>query len=297
MTNLAMNTERPVAAETCDEAVAAARAAAAASGVEVREITEIAEMTAVGVLFETIWRSAPGTRPVTTELLRALSSAGNYVAGAFADGEMLGACVGFFGNPGKGSLHSHIAGVAKAGAGRGIGYALKLHQRGWALAQDVSTIKWTFDPLVRRNGYFNLGKLGALPVRYLRDFYGPMTDGINGSGDTDRLMVSWELASPTVRTAAFGEPIRTDAKALLDQGAAVALEVAADGGPAVRSADAPVVLVSVPPDIEGLRTTDPGKADAWRAALRESLGGLMAAGGRVTGFDRAGFYVISKEEQ
>ncbi|MEU6265441.1 GNAT family N-acetyltransferase [Saccharopolyspora shandongensis] len=292
-----MNTERPVASEMCDEAVAAAQAAAAASGVEVREITEIAELTAVGVLFETIWRSAPGTRPVTTELLRALSSAGNYVAGAFADGEMLGACVGFFGNPGKASLHSHIAGVAKAGAGHGIGYALKLHQRGWALAQDVSAIKWTFDPLVRRNAYFNLGKLGALPVLYLRDFYGPMDDGINGSGDTDRLMVSWDLKSEAVRTAAFGEPIRTDAKALLGQGAAVALSVGEDGGPVIGSADAPVVLVAVPPDIEGLRGTDPGQAAAWRAALRDALGGLMTSGGRVTGFDRAGWYVISKEEQ
>ncbi|MFB7595202.1 GNAT family N-acetyltransferase [Streptomyces sp. NPDC056160] len=297
MTNLAMNAEQPVTSETCDEAVAAARAAATASGVEVREITEIAELTAVGVLFEAIWRSAPGTRPVTTELLRALSAAGNYVAGAFSDGELLGACVGFFGNPGKGSLHSHIAGVAKTGAGRGIGYALKLHQRGWALTQDVSAIKWTFDPLVRRNAYFNLGKLGALPVLYLRDFYGPMADGINGSGDTDRLMVSWDLGGTAVRAAAFGEPIRTDAKALLARGAAVALSVDADGGPATGSADAPVVVVAVPADIEGLRGTDPGKAAAWRAALRETLGGLMSAGGRVTGFDRAGFYVISKEEQ
>jgi predicted GNAT superfamily acetyltransferase len=292
-----MNAEQPVTSETCDEAVAAARAAATASGVEVREITEIAELTAVGVLFESIWRSAPGTRPVTTELLRALSAAGNYVAGAFSGGELLGACVGFFGNPGQGSLHSHIAGVAKAGAGRGIGYALKLHQRGWALTQDVPVIKWTFDPLVRRNAYFNLGKLGALPVLYLRDFYGPMGDGINGSGDTDRLMVSWDLASTAVRAAAFGEPIQTDTKALLERGAAVALSVDANGGPATGSADAPVVVVAVPADIEGLRGTDPGKAAAWRAALRETLGGLMTAGGRVTGFDRAGFYVISKEEQ
>ncbi|MEU5850258.1 GNAT family N-acetyltransferase [Saccharopolyspora shandongensis] len=292
-----MNAERPVAAELRAEAVAAAQAAAAASGVEVREITEIAELTAVGVLFETIWRPSPGARPVTAELLRALSSAGNYVAGAFADGELLGACVGFFGNPGKGSLHSHIAGVAKAGAGRGIGYALKLHQRSWALGQDVSAIEWTFDPLVRRNAYFNLGKLGALPVLYLQDFYGPMEDGINGSSSTDRLMVSWDLASSAVRTAAFGEPIRTDAKALLDQGAAVALSIDADGGPTAGSADAPVVLVAVPPDIEGLRGTDPGRAAAWRTVLREVLGGLMSSGGRMTGFDRAGWYVISKEEQ
>ncbi|WP_020664820.1 hypothetical protein [Amycolatopsis benzoatilytica] len=292
-----MNTELPVASALRDEAVAVARAAAAASGVEIRELTEIAELTEIGALFETIWQSAPGTRPVNTEMLRALTSAGNYVAGAFADGELLGGCVGFFGNPGKASLHSHIAGVAKAGAGRGIGYALKLHQRGWALAQDVLAIKWTFDPLIRRNAYFNLGKLGALPVRYLRDFYGPMEDGINGSGDTDRLMVSWALKSEAVRTAAFGEPIRIDANALREDGAAVALSIGEDGGPVEGSADAPVALVAVPPDIEGLRRSNPGQAAAWRAALRDSLAGLMTSGGRVTGFDRAGWYVISKEEQ
>ncbi|MGW7446962.1 GNAT family N-acetyltransferase [Kitasatospora sp. NPDC054795] len=297
MTSLSMNPQRPVTPETRAEAVATARAAATASGVEVREIDEIAELAAVGVLFERIWRSAPGTRPVTTELLRALSAAGNYVAGAFSGGELLGACVGFFESPGKGSLHSHIAGVAGAGAGRGVGYALKMHQRGWALTQGVSAVKWTFDPLVRRNAYFNLGKLGALPVQYLPDFYGPMKDGINGSGDTDRLMVSWDLAGTAVRAAAFGEPVRTDTRTLLDRGAAVALLVDADGGPAAGSADAPVVVVAVPADIEGLRGTDPGKAAAWRAALRETLGGLMSSGGRVTGFDRAGFYVISKEEQ
>ncbi|WP_236794769.1 GNAT family N-acetyltransferase [Amycolatopsis sp. GM8] len=283
--------------ETRDEAIAAARAAAAASGVEVREITEIDELGAVSGLFGTVWRAAPGTRPITTELLRALSMAGNYVAGAFAGGEILGACVGFFGDPGKGGLHSHIAGVAEAGAGRGIGYAMKLHQRGWTLARDVPAIDWTFDPLVCRNAYFNLGKLGALPVGYQRDFYGRIEDGINGSDDTDRLLMSWDLTSAAVRTAASGEPVPTDAKALLGQGAALALSVAADGGPATGPAAAPVVLVAVPPDIESLRGTDPGKAAAWRAALREALGGLMAAGGRVTGFDRAGFYVISQEEQ
>ena len=297
MTNLAMNTERPVVPALCSDAVAAARAAAAASGVEIRELTEIAELAEVGVLFETIWQSAPGTRPVTTELLRALTAAGNYVAGAFEGGELLGACVGFFGNPGKASLHSHIAGVAKAGAGRGIGYALKLHQRGWALGQDVSAIKWTFDPLVRRNAYFNLGKLGALPVLYLPDFYGPMEDGINGAGDTDRLMVSWALRSEAVCTAAFGEPIRTDAAALRDQGAAVVLSIGEDGGPVTGSADGPVSLVAVPPDIETLRGSNPAQAAAWRAALRDALGGLMTSGGRVTGFDRAGWYVISKEDQ
>ncbi|SEP38977.1 GNAT family N-acetyltransferase [Amycolatopsis saalfeldensis] len=296
MTNLTTNAESLPARAVRDEAVAVARAAAGAAGVEIRELTEVAELTAAGDLFESIWRSAPGARPLTTELLRAMSSAGNYVAGAFGQGELLGACFGFFGHPGKGGLHSHIAGVAASGAGRGIGQALKLHQRGWALAQDVSVISWTFDPLVRRNAYFNLGKLGALPLRYLPDFYGPMADRINGSGETDRLMVGWDLTSPAVRAASFGEPVPADARAWRERGASIALSAGPDGGPVTGSTSSPVVLAAVPSDIERLRHDDPGRAAAWRSALREVLGGLMADGARVTGFDRAGWYVITKEQ-
>jgi predicted GNAT superfamily acetyltransferase len=296
VTNLTTNAESQPAPAARDEAVAVARAAAGAAGVEIRELTEVAELAAAGDLFESIWRSAPGARPLTTELLRAMSSAGNYVAGAFGHGELLGACFGFFGHPGKGGLHSHIAGVTASGAGRGIGQALKLHQRGWALAQDVSVITWTFDPLVRRNAYFNLGKLGALPLRYLPDFYGPMADRINGSGETDRLMVGWDLTSPAVRAASLGEPVRADARAWRERGASTALSAGADGGPVMGSASSPTVLVAVPSDIERLRHQDPGRAAAWRSALREVLGGLMADGARVTGFDRSGWYVLSKED-
>jgi predicted GNAT superfamily acetyltransferase len=50
--------------------------------------------------------------------------------------------------------------------------------------------------------------------------------------------------------------------------------------------------VAIPADVERLRAGDPGAAAAWRTAVRDTLGELMAAGGRVTGFDRAGWYVI-----
>lgn len=279
-----------------DEAAAAATAAATASGVQVRTLAEVADLTAVTRLFEAIWRPAPGNQPVTSELLRAMVSAGNYVAGAFDGTELLGACFGFFGGPAKGGLHSHIAGVATAGHGRGIGFALKLHQRAWALGQDVPVVSWTFDPLVRRNAHFNLTKLAARPEHYLPDFYGPMHDGINGAGDTDRLMVAWDLASPPVRAAARAEPARFDAAALRNQGAALALAADDGGAPVTGPADAPVVLVAVPPDIEALRRADPGRGRAWRVALREVLGGLMAGGASVIGFDRAGWYVVAKEQ-
>ncbi|AHH97339.1 GNAT family N-acetyltransferase [Kutzneria albida] len=295
VTDLATNAADLVSAAVRDEAIAAAIAAASAAGVEIRELTEVADLTAVATLFESIWRTDPGSAPVTGELLRAMTAAGNYVTGAYEGDELLGACFGFFGRPSKGSLHSHIAGVAPKAHGRGLGFALKLHQRAWALAQEVTVITWTFDPLVRRNAHFNLSKLGARPARYLPDFYGPMRDGINGSDDTDRLMVAWELTGSPVRAAARGEPVRCDAAALRERGAALALSAASDGRPVIGSADGPTLLVAVPPDIEALRRTDPAQGRSWRMALREVLGGLMAEGGEVLGFDRAGWYVISRE--
>ena len=58
-----------------------------------------------------------------------------------------------------------------------------------------------------------------------------MHDGINGAGDTDRLMAVWDLASPSVRAAADGRPTRLDAVTLKKQGAAVALAAGPDGAP------------------------------------------------------------------
>jgi predicted GNAT superfamily acetyltransferase len=217
-----------------------------------------------------------------------LTKAGNYVGGAYDGDELIGACVGFFGAPAEVTMHSHVAGVSGAARGRNVGFALKLHQRAWALQRGVTAISWTFDPLVRRNAYFNLVKLGARPTEYLTNFYGLMEDGINGGDDTDRLLVRWQLDSPEV-TAAAGR--RPPGGALPE--ATIALGRAPDGRPlAGHAGDGGTVLVAVPPDVEGLRGSDPAAAKDWRAAVREVLGGLLADGARVTGFDRAGWYVL-----
>ena len=79
---------------------------------------------------------------------------------------------------------------------RGIGRALKAHQREWAFAREVGTITWTFDPLIARNAHFNLAVLGARVTDYLVDHYGDMGDAINSGDESDRLHVAWHLASP-----------------------------------------------------------------------------------------------------
>ena len=190
-----------------DQAVQAADAAALAAGVTVREVADLAELEDVVRLYSTIW-GRDANPPMTVELLRAFTKAGNYVGGAFEDGRLVGACVGFFHAPAEDALHSHIAGVAPSLNGRHVGFALKLHQRAWALLRGVSEIAWTFDPLVSRNAYFNLVKLGAQPAEYLPNFYGTMLDSINGDDDSDRLLVRWRLRSPHV-VAACWRPAHT----------------------------------------------------------------------------------------
>jgi predicted GNAT superfamily acetyltransferase len=281
-------------------ATADALAAADAAGVDVRELHDVAELRQVSRLFQDIWRPAPDSPPpASAELLVALAHAGNYVAGAWAGERLAGACMGFLSVPGGAhgsgrALHSHIAGVAPGTQRRGVGFALKLHQRAWALARGLPLAVWTFDPLVARNAWFNLTKLGADASEYLPDFYGPMTDAINAGDASDRLLVAWRLADPKVAAACAGSPAEPDPEALRSAGAEVALDQDADGLPVAGTADAPVLLVRVPRDVEGLRASDPAAAGRWRHAVRKVLGGLLAEGAAVTGFARTGCYVVRK---
>ena len=284
---------RAATTASVDAAVAAADAAARASGVQVRELATRSELDEIYRLYNDIWRPDPTNPPVTAELLRALSKAGNYIGGAFIGDVLVGACVGFFGAPAGAVLHSHIAGVSRAARGHNVGFALKVHQRAWSLLRGVTAIEWTFDPLVRRNAYFNIVKLAAMPHEYLDNFYGGMHDAINGDDDSDRILVRWELESPEVVAACVGSSRIVSGPAELARGAEVAV-AGADGRPETRSTGANTVLVAVPPDIESLRAEDPAAAKRWRVAVRGSLGALLGSGARVTGFDRTGWYIVQR---
>ncbi|MBW8481682.1 GNAT family N-acetyltransferase [Actinomadura parmotrematis] len=245
--------------------------------VEIRELRALGEYEAAYRLIADIWGAPDAHAPVSVEMMLALAHTGNYVAGAYRDGRMVGVSVAFLAAPAGAALHSHVTGAA---AGRGVGLALKEHQRDWALARGLRRITWTFDPLVRRNAHFNLAKLGARVEEYLPSFYGPMADAINGGDESDRVLAAWPIAEPAAPPA-----VPPDAPlALADR----------DGRPAAGPRDAATVLVQLPADIEGLRRTDPGAARAWRLALREVLGGLLAEGARVAGFHDRSAYVVER---
>ena len=225
--------------------------------VTVRQLDQLDDLRGIDELFVSVW--GPGIPTFGVELLRALSHEGGYVAGAFREGTLVGASVGFLGqHHGRLSLHSHATGVSPQARGLNVGRALKRHQRDWAATRGVELITWTFDPLVRRNAWFNIGRLGARPVDYLVDFYGPMSDAINAGDASDRLLMAWEV-SPTP--------------------------------PIARPADDDCLLIPTPEDIESLRITDPVAARTWRLRLREELLDPVSRQ-RVVGFTREGEYVV-----
>jgi predicted GNAT superfamily acetyltransferase len=273
----------------------AAEAAARASGVLVREAVGRSELRNVCELFRGIWDENPNDPAMTPLILQVLAFAGNYVSVAEMDGQLVGACVGFYGlTDDEWELHSHIAGVTSPMRGRQVGFALKTHQRAWALDRQIERISWTFDPLIRRNATFNLCKLAVRPRQYLPDFYGALPDGINAGDETDRLLVDWRLLDPPVVRACSGNPRETDFDGLRKAGATVGLSADAHGAPARGDVDGPTVLVAIPDDVERLRRSDNAIATAWRHGVREVLGGLLGDGAVITGFARSGWYVVER---
>src|SRR3954462_5536165 len=200
------------------------------AAVAVRTLDRIADIAQAESLFAATW---PGQPPATAGLMRALEHAGGYVAGAYAGDTMVGAAAAFLPPHPTPGLHSHVTAVTPAARGRGVGYAIKTHQRAWAAEHGLQTVTWTFDPLVRRNAWFNIGKLGAGVGEYLVDFYGRMDDGINDGDESDRLLAVWPVGDHD-RTGLHGRTGLHDHHGVEDHGEVRVVLEEVEGRPVIR---------------------------------------------------------------
>ncbi|MGP3534272.1 hypothetical protein ACTU3I_05705 [Microbacterium sp. RD1] len=263
--------------------------AAYPSGVVIRTISSAAEAHQVSTLIGEIWPQPGGGSQIDANLARALAFAGNYVTLAWTeDASAIGTCVAFS-SPGAAHLHSHIAGVTAAHAGRGIGRAMKLHQRAWCLERGIRDIGWTFDPLISRNAHFNLVRLGASVSAYVPDFYGGMPDARNDGLRSDRLVLSWVLDR---RAPSAARPEAVPGTEL----------ISVVGNEPLRSPDATELLragddasIRLPDDYETLRVEAPARAAQWRSLVTGLLSETVGAGHwRITTFRREAGYLLER---
>lgn len=210
---------------------------------------------------------------------------GGVASGAFTgSGELVGFVFGLTG-PAEGRLlhWSHMLAVLPSHRGRGVGVELKLHQRGLLRERGVEVARWSFDPLVARNAHFNLNRLGARVVEYVRDMYGETGSELHRGLGTDRFVVEWDLTAPLPGEEAAERGRETRAERGRET-------------PAEPSMEAELARVDVPADVMAVRDRDPAEAAAWRERTREALVPRLEAGWRVAAFvpgEERGHYLLA----
>lgn len=274
------------------QAARTAAVAAARARVTLHEVEDMPELRRVSRLFESVWGRTPEGVPVNSEVLRSLVHAGGCTTAAFDHtGELVGAAALALAAP-AGSTYSLLAAVSPGTSDQGIGRAVKLRQRTWALERGHTSMLWTFDPLVGRNARFNLVRLGAVASEYAVAFYGEMADRINGADEADRLVARWTLGSRRAIAASEG----TAAGPVGPARTSHTLAEAPDGHPLVREDDTGR-WVRVPTDIVVLRQTDPRVSEQWRRAVRRALVDAFGRSLVATHLTRDGWYLLEKENR
>ena len=304
------------------------------------------EMAAVEELQRLVW---PGneTEIVPAHMLLAVAHNGGLVVGAYTsdsgedpEGELpeltslagpaelpASRLIGFvFGFPGlyttpdgPRSKHcSHMLGVRPDIRDRGIGFSLKRAQWQMIRHQGVDRITWTYDPLLSRNAYLNITKLGAVCNTYRRNEYGELRDEMNTGLSSDRFQVDWWVNTRRVeRRLGRRRRLQLDLAHFLAAGAEI-INPSQDGAgkwprpaatrlpnyvtEAQSGAEVPLLLLEIPADFLGLKTEDLQLAVDWRYHSRELFEELFALGYLVTDFIYLSgtlgrsFYVLSHGE-
>jgi len=280
----------------------------------IRILETPAEMIQAEDLQRLVW---PGSDAeiLPVHILLTFAHNGGLVLGAYEAEDLIGLLVGFPGlyplPDGPQPKHcSHLLGVHPDYQSTGIGFALKRAQWQMLRKQGLALATWTYDPLLSRNAYLNIARLGAVCNTYLVNFYGEMRDGLNASLETDRLQVDWWLNTRRVSTK-LGRRPRLD----LGLDHYTSADIQSLYRPLARPnaclrppqhfthpQDA-LALAEIPTDFIALKRQDSPLAREWRIFSREVFTTCFSLGYLMTDFvyDRSGesprsFYVLAHEK-
>jgi predicted GNAT superfamily acetyltransferase len=281
-------------------------------GIVIRPLADLRERQECVRLQEATWGQGFADQ-VPPSILMIAQETGGVASGAFDGDRLVGFVFGISGLRDGRKVHwSDMLAVLPGYRDHGLGFRLKLHQRDVLLALGVEQVLWTFDPLVSRNAYLNLRRLGAISHTYKRDLYGRSGSPVHEGIGTDRLLAEWWIAGDRVRD-------RLEDRAGVEGGAAETGEVddagSAEGaGPLVINPPAPgegharpgerleppegpAVAIVVPADIESIRRADARLGLAWRGNLRDAFEAAFDAGYTATDLvrdERLSRYVLTR---
>jgi predicted GNAT superfamily acetyltransferase len=268
------------------------------------------DMIAVESLQRAVWPGSE-TDVVPAHLLITAVHNGGLLVGAFVDEQLIGFVFGFpgieFTPDGPRPKHcSHMLGIHPAQRDAGIGFALKRAQWQMVRHQGLDHVTWTYDPLLSRNAYLNIAKLGAVCSTYRRSEYGDMRDGLNAGLPSDRFLVDWWINTRRVDrrlSKRARRPLKLEDFSKAELQPLYSLQFRADQLPRPPEHFAPLngnlTLAEIPSDFGTLKDADFSLARDWRFFSRELFETAFAEGYIVTDFiydQSRTFYVLAHGE-
>jgi predicted GNAT superfamily acetyltransferase len=259
------------------------------SSIVIRDIEGIAEMREVESLQKDVWEFEDRDI-IPFSIMAATRENGGILVGAFDGSSLIGFAYSFIGIEDERMVHhSHMLAVRPAYRNFNLGYKLKLAQRDRALAQGITRMTWTFDPLQSLNAHFNFAKLGVVADAYKINFYGETTSSFLhqiGNG-TDRLWVTWPLDSSRVL-----ERLQTkDRSRVANVGladTACLVQVGPNNVPqkgrASEIGGQNDISIEIPADINALQRESPELAMRWREATRWAFSEALASNYQIYDF-------------
>ena len=253
------------------------------------------ELGLIEELQRLIW---PGSETdiVPAHMLITAAHNGGLVLGAFKEHKIVGFVFGFPGlestPDGPRPKHcSHMLGVHPDHRDGGLGFALKRAQWQMVRHQGLDHITWTYDPLLGRNAYLNIARLGAVCSTYRRSEYGDMRDGLNAGLPSDRFQADWWVNTRRVERR-LGKHSRPTLKLTHAARSGLhpfyPLQTGAENLPRPPEHCPPfeerLLMAEIPADFMTLKAADFALARDWRFFCRELFETAFAKGYIVTDF-------------
>lgn len=268
------------------------------------------EITAIEALQREVWPGSE-TDVVPAHVFIAAIHNGGLLLGAYLNEKLIGFVFGFpglYSTPdGPRAKHcSHMMGILPGHRDSGVGFALKRAQWQMVRHQGLDHITWTYDPLLSRNAYLNITKLGAVCNTYRRAEYGDMRDGLNAGLPSDRFQVDWWINTRRVERR-LGKRVRRPLK--LDDFLQADLQPLYAPLSSTGSLPRPpqhfsplegrLALAEIPSDFNALKAEDFPLAQDWRYFTRDVFETAFSSGYIVTDFifdHGRSFYALSYGE-